>query len=174
MNRDMQLAEAVRDAVCNSISAFLPENKQRVVDNFGREVNLAAIIASVEAPEPVAWRVMVRDSKTEWRQYALYETEKAAQSTVKKVEGDPLQVMAQPLYAAPQPAWQPIETAPKDGTAVLLANDCGVWIGKYVPVYQSGFAPAIPWFSLMLNHDHVGNKSCAPTHWMPIPEMPKE
>ena len=53
--------------------------------------------------EPVAWRVMVRDSKTEWRQYALYETEKAAQNTVKKVEGAPLQVRAEPLYAA-QPA----------------------------------------------------------------------
>lgn len=52
MNRDMQIAEAVREAVCNSISAFLPENKQRVVENFGREVNLAAIITSVPKPEP--------------------------------------------------------------------------------------------------------------------------
>lgn len=82
--------------------------------------------------------------------------------------------LARLLAEAREPKWQPIENAPKDGTAVLLANDCGVWIGKYVPVYQSGFASANPWFSLMLNHDHVGNKSCTPAHWMPMLEAPKE
>jgi hypothetical protein len=72
--------------------------------------------------------------------------------------------------------WMPIETAPKDGTAILLATDSGgVWIGKYMPVYQSGFAPRNPWFSLMLNHDYHGGLRGAflPTHWMPLPPPPR-
>lgn len=81
--------------------------------------------------------------------------------------------LARLLAEAREPKWRPINTAPKDGTVVLLANGSGVWTGKYKPVYQSGFAPATTWFSLMLNHDHIGNKSCTPTHWMPLPEAPK-
>lgn len=71
--------------------------------------------------------------------------------------------------------WQPIETAPKDGTAVLVANKNGAWIAKYEPVYQSGYRPENPWFSLMLNHDHVRKgKPYAPTHWMPLPPPPND
>jgi hypothetical protein len=74
------------------------------------------------------------------------------------------------------PAWQPIETAPRDGRAVLLSrpDSGGSWIGKYEPVYQSGYRPDNPWFSLMLNHDYLPKpvKSSAPTHWMPIPAAP--
>lgn len=69
--------------------------------------------------------------------------------------------------------WQPIETAPKDGTAILLSNERGAWMAKYDPVYPSGYRPENPWFSLMLNHDHMRKgKPCAPTHWMPLPPPP--
>jgi len=68
--------------------------------------------------------------------------------------------------------WLPIETAPKDGTAIMLGARCGAWIGKYLPVYQSGFKPDNPWSSLMLNHDHLYEKWQTPTHWMPLPEPP--
>lgn len=43
--------------MCNSIAAWLPDNKKRVVDNFGRAINLPAIIASVPAPEPIAYLI---------------------------------------------------------------------------------------------------------------------
>lgn len=78
------------------------------------------------------------------------------------------------LAAAPAaaPAWQPIETAPKDGTAILLGSRGGSWIGKWLPVYVSGYRPDNPWSSLMLNHDHMGEKWCVPTHWMPLPGAP--
>ena len=72
--------------------------------------------------------------------------------------------------AAPQ--WQPIETAPRDGTAILLGSRGGSWIGKWLPVYASGYRPDNPWSSLMLNHDHMGEKWCKPTHWMPLPAAP--
>ena len=68
--------------------------------------------------------------------------------------------------------WRPIETAPKDGTAILLGSRGGSWIGKWLPVYVSGYQPENPWSSLMLNHDHMGEKWCKPTHWMPLPEAP--
>lgn len=78
--------------------------------------------------------------------------------------------------AGTSPAWQPIETAPKDGSAVLLTrlDAGGAWIGKYDPVYQSGYRPDNPWFSLMLNRDYLPKpvKSSVPTHWMPLPAAP--
>lgn len=68
--------------------------------------------------------------------------------------------------------WQPIETAPKDGTAIMLGARWGAWIGKYLPIYQSGYKPENPWSSLMLNHDHLSEKRYSPTHWMPLPTPP--
>ena len=85
---------------------------------------------------------------------------------------------AKPLYLHPSPpegmvgGWMPIETAPKDGTAILLGSRGGSWIGKWLPVYVSGYRPENPWSSLMLNHDHMGEKWCKPTHWMPLPPPP--
>ena len=68
--------------------------------------------------------------------------------------------------------WKSIETAPKDGTAILLGSRGGSWIGKWLPVYVSGYRPENPWSSLMLNHDHMGEKLCKPTHWMHLPPPP--
>jgi hypothetical protein len=72
--------------------------------------------------------------------------------------------------------WRDIETAPKDGTAILLGNRGGAWIGRWRPVYQSGYRPSNPWGSLMLNHDHIhmGEKYEQPTAWMPLPPPPTE
>lgn len=72
--------------------------------------------------------------------------------------------------------WQPIETAPKDGTRVLLSNAFGAWMAEYRPVYQSGYRPPDPWFSVMLNHDHLpkAGRYGKPTHWMPLPPTSSE
>lgn len=59
--------------------------------------------------------------------------------------------------------WQPIETAPKDGSHILLTDGiscevcfyCGYWQGSYYDGY--GFE---------YNND-------PPTHWMPLPTPPK-
>lgn len=68
--------------------------------------------------------------------------------------------------------WQPIETAPKDGSLILLGAPNGVWVGKHLPVYTSGFAPKNPWSSMLLNHDHMAERYTRPTHWMPLPAAP--
>lgn len=71
--------------------------------------------------------------------------------------------------------WQPIESAPKDGSVILLANPAGCWMARYFAVYGSGYRPDSPWFSVMLNHDHMkrSGRFLQPTHWMPLPEPPK-
>jgi len=70
--------------------------------------------------------------------------------------------------------WQPIETAPKDGTYVMVSNGGGVWVARYKGVFVSGWVPPIPWQSMMLNHDHIpsAKRKGPPTHWMPLPPNP--
>jgi len=82
--------------------------------------------------------------------------------------------------------WQKIETAPKDGTRVLISTPWGVCVGEYhdeMPQSDCGRAICYAgWFS----HDgethpghNMGDKSdaeqqCPPTHWMPLPPPPQE
>ena len=82
-------------------------------------------------------------------------------------------IAASPLDI-PVRGWLSIETAPQDGTYVLVSNGLGVWVAKYKAVYQSGWKPDCPWQSMMLNHDHIprGKQRGRPTHWMPLPEAP--
>jgi hypothetical protein len=67
-------------------------------------------------------------------------------------------------------AWQPIETAPIDGTIVIL---CGLW-------NASGTLPMLAVAGSYNQHlnlwmrDNQGcgfTVSCHPTHWMPLPEI---
>lgn len=71
--------------------------------------------------------------------------------------------------------WQPIETAPMDGTDVLLAWPSGrVTVSRWVhtETYRYGVKKSedkywdTPWVSLSLT-----DKSF-PTHWMPLPPLP--
>lgn len=64
-------------------------------------------------------------------------------------------------------SWQPIETAPRDGTRILLSNENRVGIGQWITNFQSGYNYN-DWFSLMLNKFPYN-----PTHWMFLPEPPK-
>lgn len=62
--------------------------------------------------------------------------------------------------------WQPIETAPLDGTPVLVVDDqgrgcCCVYIATYSSL--SGWTL-----------DTSPQEEGYPTHWMPLPELPEE
>jgi len=76
--------------------------------------------------------------------------------------------------AAEAGEWLPIESAPRDGSYILVCNSHGSWIAKYHPVYPSGYRPSNPWASMMLNHDHIENpgRFDHPTHWRPLPQPP--
>ncbi|MBB3997206.1 hypothetical protein GGR04_001027 [Aureimonas pseudogalii] len=64
--------------------------------------------------------------------------------------------------------WQPIETAPKDGSTILLARfmadevqvSTGSW-NLYPVLGEDGF------------NGFNGYLDRAPTHWMPVPERPE-
>jgi hypothetical protein len=61
--------------------------------------------------------------------------------------------------------WQPIETAPKDGNCVLVANPkATAFSGFYVAFWSKDDNR---W--LYSTYTAVPN----PTHWMPLPEPPK-
>lgn len=59
--------------------------------------------------------------------------------------------------------WQPIETAPKDGTEVLIWVELHGFMRRAVSHYAGQYADwVIP-----------GIAGLNPTHWMPLPEPPK-
>lgn len=62
--------------------------------------------------------------------------------------------------------WQPIETAPKDGTDILVL----LWDRECCVVsYESDASDAdYPWMTLDGSSYHLN----APTYWMPLPELP--
>lgn len=59
--------------------------------------------------------------------------------------------------------WQPIETAPKDGTRVLVADE-DVWmaVARYWPCN-----------SYWIEDAASGMKLNPPTHWLPLPPPPQ-
>lgn len=63
--------------------------------------------------------------------------------------------------------WQPIETAPKDGTVILVCEleDDFVTIGKFNEGHWNGVDHGV--------HINSGLR-IAPTHWMPLPDKPAE
>lgn len=77
------------------------------------------------------------------------------------------------IIAALTPQWQPIESAPKDGTPILAC---------YAPHYETnGFLPvAVRWRAYHPNargneewRDSSGAKVRAITHWQPLPAPPE-
>ena len=71
--------------------------------------------------------------------------------------------------------WQPIETAPKDGTQILLCQEnWGPWVGWW-GTHDGG---RDDWWFLDPSVDSRDKLNCwlltsGPTHWMPLPEPPK-
>jgi hypothetical protein len=62
-------------------------------------------------------------------------------------------------------SWQPIETAPRDGTMI----DVWAWPGERIP--------DVSWreeWGQWLHDDGNGLLSCVPTHWMPLPAPPEQ
>jgi hypothetical protein len=61
--------------------------------------------------------------------------------------------------------WQKIETAPKDGTRILVFSHCD---------YESGYNLNQAVFKNGWWVEQYCNEYVFPTHWMPLPNPPKE
>lgn len=86
-------------------------------------------------------------------------TEEETRQLIEKMERAPVYFDSNP-HPAPTP-WQPIETAPKDGTWVLLYDVCDYMV---VAVWDYD-----GWYDLAEDTAHYH-----PTHWMPLPPKPKQ
>lgn len=64
--------------------------------------------------------------------------------------------------------WQPIETAPMDGTKILVVN----WDGHIYEAQRDGDYWNFP-FADQHGCGCCGGVSDDPTHWMPLPELPE-
>lgn len=72
------------------------------------------------------------------------------------------------LKAALDKQWLPIETAPKDGTLILLCSSgCSVWMGHWIG--RSGAHVINGW-----TRYNCVDMNWNPTHWMPRPSNPEE
>jgi Protein of unknown function (DUF551) len=81
--------------------------------------------------------------------------------------------------------WQPIETAPKDGTLVLVCNtldngtitsiDGKIAVARYA-YHLDGLEESIWEYGTYYSENSTGNQGAyliSATHWMPLPEPPK-
>ena len=70
--------------------------------------------------------------------------------------------------------WQPIETAPKDGTVIILADDTS---GLVMAGYFFDSGDGFPWVTLdnecLPPLNGWTDDGSGPTHWTPLPEPPK-
>ena len=76
--------------------------------------------------------------------------------------------------------WQPIETAPRDGTEIIITNGYEVYTAKY---YKGIVLNDKPWFAKSADgelfndgydHENAPIYMYRPTHWQPLPELPEE
>lgn len=66
--------------------------------------------------------------------------------------------------------WQPIETAPKDGTHVLTFSEPG---GMLVAFYHPRGSAWTNWQLAEAGNHAEDTELCSkPTHWMPLPSPP--
>jgi hypothetical protein len=88
-----------------------------------------------------------------------------------------LVLLIEQVFAGYQSAeWQPIETAPKDGTSILVATEEGVqlvaWLDNNTSLHSRKF---MEWCEPGSWQDEQGGYTIAdnPTHWTPLPNLPK-
>jgi len=136
--------EAVEEmATCPECYEKEPDIDQLRSDN-------AALLKKVD--EAIAWH------EGDCSPHALLEHELAClQKAVEEATIDLAQLRSQIAELEAERKWRPIETAPKDGTSILLWDEFNEIVGSYY---------AESW---MAEGNYV-----VPTHWMPLPPSPKE
>lgn len=66
--------------------------------------------------------------------------------------------------------WQPIDSAPKDGTLVLaLVNGTPTMVRWHIPAQPTTFDYGYPW---LRDGKTEAYRADVPTHWLPIPVVP--
>ena len=137
----------------------------RLQDREATITALRAAIAEQEKADPVAWRSI---SDAQWvnlvnhaHAWDSFSKDEAVHEVVKMTEA---KCKENNTHPAPVPAgWQPIETAPKDGTEILVSINFGLHVVCYDDIFSA------PWRVF----NEVGFNEHVPTHWMPLQAAPK-
>lgn len=67
--------------------------------------------------------------------------------------------------------WQPIATAPRDGTPVLAWEDGVAYVTEWQESFRDGFGDThTGWVEPDVGE--LGPYPCHPSHWMPLPDPP--
>ena len=69
--------------------------------------------------------------------------------------------------------WQPIETAPRDGTSILVCG--GTWVGDFSGEVSLGGVAMVTFLGskwAVDNTEYYAPTIRNPTHWMPLPPLP--
>lgn len=120
---------------------------------------ISALEADIAKPvEPFAWCIDSKNS-ADW---CFSATESGVKLNAELMHEDCEQTKPFPVYTTPQePAaagWMPIETAPKDGTLVLIRESrCSGLAATFLGGWK---------------YEHGGICYLEPTHWMPVPAAP--
>lgn len=76
--------------------------------------------------------------------------------------------------------WQPIETAPKDGTRIFLffpewrhSVQPGHWLDSKEIRYGKIYRESAQWIVEGSAFFSIHERKLEPTHWMPLPDPPK-
>ena len=159
------------------ISPYTSEDQDlyQELDAFAKLIAEKAIKEALAQPEqePVAWLQIGLAP--------LHEGDVIARTT-KPTKWNPEWWRFEPLYTTPPQrkpltGWQPIETAPRDGTEILMTNGVDVSSGQWFSAYggtcdqtgtPNGDDRDAEWM------DWSGGMQPDPTHWMPLPPPPIE
>ncbi len=130
-----------------------------------------ALIPPKRPPVPVPCSAVEPILSEEGIRYPANESFEAINAFVhhSEVSFEELQWALLGIAASRDSAWQPMEAAPQDGTAILLACRESVKIGKWDDDRHSR-RPRPFW-----NHDHHRTSSARadqPTAWLPLPHLP--
>lgn len=83
--------------------------------------------------------------------------------------GDPRTTLGESF--ASLTAWRPIETAPKDGTWLMLVDSQDRGMGHFPTALRwDSRAHGSGWWANDMNYSNI---HYVPTHWMPLLELPK-
>lgn len=68
--------------------------------------------------------------------------------------------------------WQPMETAPKDGTTILISNALDVYVGAWLYSHWNSEKRVFncDWVDLIFSDDEGVAVITQPLAWMPLPD----
>lgn len=139
--------KAVREALKAIVDAFEPEMDDRLCGDEKRAIQHARSLLDAEGEKGCdAEAVEARFQEARSREHAKW------------VDGDD-EPQPRPSVDA---GWRPIETAPKDGTDILLFYREGIQVGGWDALWH--------WMADV--GDGCTTISGQPTHWLPLPPPP--